>query len=67
MGLSTAWIMAASMLSAFDILKPLDEYGTHIDSKIRYNFGLTSYACIGFFPLKSMSSLNFGQMPCRPC
>ena len=49
MGLSTVWITAASILSAFDILKPLDEYGTPIDSAVEYNFSLTLYASIGFF------------------
>lgn len=51
MGLSTVWIMAASMLSAFDILKPLDEYGTPMDLTVEYNFGLTLYAFIGFSPI----------------
>lgn len=49
MGLSTVWITAASILSAFDILKPLDEYGTPIDSAVEYNFSLTLYASIGYF------------------
>ena len=31
------------MLSTFDILKPIDEYGTPIDSTVEYNFGLTLY------------------------
>ena len=52
MGLSTVWIMAASILSAFDILKPLDEYGTSIDPTVEYDFSLTLYACIGSFPSK---------------
>lgn len=59
MGLSTVWIMAASILSAFDILKPLDEYGTPIDSTVEYNFSLTLYACIGLSPIKTMSLLTF--------
>ena len=38
------------MLSAFDILKPLDEYGTPVDLTVEYDFSLTLYACIGFSP-----------------
>ena len=49
MGLSTVWIMAASMLSAFDILKPLDEQGTPIDPTVEYIFGLTLCAYICFY------------------
>lgn len=55
LGLSTVWIMAASMLSAFDILKPLDEYGTPIDPTVEYDFSLTLYACIDFSPIKAVS------------
>ena len=55
MGLSTVWIMAASILSAFDILKPHDEYGTPIDPTVEYDFSLTLYACTGFSPIKTMS------------
>jgi Cytochrome P450 len=46
MGLSTVWIMAASMLSAFEFLKPLDEYGAPIDPTIEYNCGLTLYELV---------------------
>ena len=48
MGLSTVWMMTAvSMLSAFDILKSLDEYGTPIDPTVEYIFDLTfAYATI---------------------
>lgn len=60
MGLSTVWIMAASMLSAFDILKPLDEYGTPIDCTVEYNFSLMLYACIGFSAVKTKSLLTYG-------
>jgi hypothetical protein len=51
--------MAASMLSAFDILKPLDEYGTPIDPTVEYDFSLTLYACIGFSPIKKLCLANF--------
>ena len=61
MGLSTVWIMAASILSAFDILKPLDEYGTPIDPTVEYNFGLTLYACIGF-SITIISLLTYGYI-----
>ena len=60
MGLSTVWIMAASILSAFDILKPLDEYGTPIDRTVEYNFSLMLYACIGFSAVKTISLLTYG-------
>ena len=57
MGHSTVWIMAESMLSGFDILKPLDEYGTPIDSTVEYNFSLTLYACFFFFFILSYQNL----------
>ena len=62
MGLSTVWIMAASMLSAFDILKPLDEYGTPIDPMVEYDFGLTLYACVGFSAFKLCLLLTYGYI-----
>ena len=34
-------IAASMMLSVFDILKPLDEYGTPIDPTVEYIFDLT--------------------------
>ena len=55
MGLSTVWIMAASILSAFNILKPLDGD----DSMVEYDFSLTLYACIDFSPIKTMSFAEF--------
>ena len=60
MGLSTVWITAASMLSAFDILKPLDEYGAPVDLAVEFDFSLTLYACIGFSAVKTKSLLTYG-------
>ena len=48
------------MLSAFDILKPLDEYGTPIDPMVEYDFGLTLYACVGFSAFKLCLLLTMG-------
>ena len=62
MGLSTVWITAASMLSAFDILKPLDEYGAPVDLAVEFDFSLTLYACIGFSPIKTISLLTVGHI-----
>ena len=39
-GLSTMWIMAASVLSTFDILKPLDEYRMPIEPTMECNSSL---------------------------
>ena len=45
------------MLSAFDILKPIDEFGTPVDLMVEYDFSLTLYACTGF---KTMFLLTVG-------
>ena len=55
-------ITAASTLSAFDILKLLDEYGTPVDPTVEYDFGLTLYACIGFSRIETMYLLTFGYI-----
>lgn len=41
--------MAASILSTFDILKPLDECGTPIEPTMEYDFSLMLYAMHLFF------------------
>ena len=48
------------MLSAFDILKPLDEYGTPVDLTVEYDFSLTLYAYIGFSPNQNYVFANCG-------
>ena len=41
--LSTVWVTAASILSTFNILKPLDDYGTAIEPTMEYNSNLVLY------------------------
>jgi len=49
MALSTVWVMAASILSTFDILKPLDDDGSAIEPTIEFSSSPVLYAMLWFF------------------